>query len=150
MRMLGVKSVKVTNARGFCLEISTAITVVTASRFGKHGFPGFGCYSSQDQDCQSGFMALAGYVCLKHIQLVYPAAISGGRRVADLFAPVLKDLLVVSCYWRHAGLPVSTTQVLCGAIMGIGLFEGKGGVNWRTALKVSLPTPGYVCFFIPT
>jgi sodium-dependent phosphate transporter len=34
MRVLGVKSVKVTNARGFCLEISTAITVVTASRFG--------------------------------------------------------------------------------------------------------------------
>ena len=34
MRVLGVKSVKVTNARGFCLEISTAITVVLASRFG--------------------------------------------------------------------------------------------------------------------
>lgn len=34
MRVLGVKSVKVTNARGFCLEISTAITVVLASRYG--------------------------------------------------------------------------------------------------------------------
>ena len=34
MRVLGVKSVKVTNARGFCLEISTAITVVIASRIG--------------------------------------------------------------------------------------------------------------------
>ena len=34
MRVLGVKSVKVTNARGFCLELSTAITVVVASRFG--------------------------------------------------------------------------------------------------------------------
>jgi hypothetical protein len=41
-------------------------------------------------------------------------------------------------YFCAAGLPVSTTQVLCGAIMGIGLFEGKGGVNWRTALKVCL------------
>jgi hypothetical protein len=34
MRVLGVKSVKVTNARGFCLELSTAITVVVASRYG--------------------------------------------------------------------------------------------------------------------
>ena len=34
MRVLGVKSVKVTNVRGFCLEISTAIVVVVASRFG--------------------------------------------------------------------------------------------------------------------
>lgn len=34
MRVLGVKSVKVTNARDFCLEISTAITVVIASRIG--------------------------------------------------------------------------------------------------------------------
>ena len=37
MRVLGVKAVKVTNARGFCLELSTAITVVTASRFGALG-----------------------------------------------------------------------------------------------------------------
>jgi hypothetical protein len=34
MRVLGVKSVKVTNARGFCLELSTAIVVVLASRYG--------------------------------------------------------------------------------------------------------------------
>ena len=34
MRVLGVKAVKVTNARGFCLELSTAITVVIASRYG--------------------------------------------------------------------------------------------------------------------
>ena len=79
MRVLGVKSVKVTNARGFCLEISAAITVVTASRFGKRCFPGFGCCASQDQDCQNGFMASEGYVFLKHMQLLYPAAISEGR-----------------------------------------------------------------------
>ena len=34
MRVLGVKALKVTNARGFCLELSTAITVVIASRYG--------------------------------------------------------------------------------------------------------------------
>ena len=37
---------------------------------------------------------------------------------------------------RAAGLPVSTTQVLCGAIFAIGLFEGGKGLNWRVALKV--------------
>ena len=35
-----------------------------------------------------------------------------------------------------AGLPVSTTQVLCGALLGVGLFEGAKGVNWRMAAKV--------------
>ena len=39
MRVLGVKAVKVTNARGFCLELSTAITVVIASRYGAHRHP---------------------------------------------------------------------------------------------------------------
>ena len=31
---------------------------------------------------------------------------------------------------------MSTTQVLCGAIFAIGLFEGGKGLNWRVALKV--------------
>jgi sodium-dependent phosphate transporter len=61
MRVLGVKSVKLTNSRGFCVELSTAITVIVASRY---------------------------------------------------------------------GLPVSTTQVLTGAILAVGLFEGVKGVNW--------------------
>ncbi|CAK0780225.1 hypothetical protein CVIRNUC_004976 [Coccomyxa viridis] len=85
MRVLGVKAVKVTNARGFCLELSTAITVVIASRY---------------------------------------------------------------------GLPVSTTQVLCGALLGVGLFEGSKGVNWRMAAKVfsgwvaTLIIAGFVAAFI--
>jgi phosphate/sulfate permease len=29
-----------------------------------------------------------------------------------------------------AGLPVSTTQCLTGALLAIGLFEGFKGVNW--------------------
>ena len=37
---------------------------------------------------------------------------------------------------RVAGLPVSTTQVLCGALFAVGLFEGGKGLNWRMALKV--------------
>ena len=31
---------------------------------------------------------------------------------------------------------MSTTQVLCGAIFAVGLFEGGKGLNWRMALKV--------------
>jgi hypothetical protein len=34
MRVFGVKSVKMTNSRGFCLELATAITVIVASRYG--------------------------------------------------------------------------------------------------------------------
>ncbi|CAL8471759.1 g11301 [Coccomyxa elongata] len=84
MRVLGVKAVKVTNARGFCLELSTAITVVIASRY---------------------------------------------------------------------GLPVSTTQVLSGALLGVGLFEGAKGVNWKLSAKVfggwvaTLIVAGFVAAF---
>ena len=31
---------------------------------------------------------------------------------------------------------MSTTQVLCGALFAVGLFEGGKGLNWRIALKV--------------
>ncbi|KAK9830393.1 hypothetical protein WJX72_011509 [[Myrmecia] bisecta] len=69
IRVLGVKSVKVTNARGFCLELATAITVILASRY---------------------------------------------------------------------GLPVSTTQVITGAVLAVGLFEGAKGVNWRMFARIFL------------
>ncbi len=67
MRVLGVKSVKLTNSRGFVCEWSTALIVVLASRW---------------------------------------------------------------------GLPVSTTQIVSGAILSIGLWEGRRGVNWRVAGKI--------------
>jgi sodium-dependent phosphate transporter len=34
MRVIGVKAVKLSNSRGFCAELSTAITVIVASRYG--------------------------------------------------------------------------------------------------------------------
>ncbi len=36
-----------------------------------------------------------------------------------------------------AGLPVSTTQTITGALLSIGLMEGFKGVNWRSVLRVS-------------
>ena len=35
-----------------------------------------------------------------------------------------------------AGLPVSTTQTVCGALLAIGLMEGLKGVNWWACLRV--------------
>ncbi|GAQ85424.1 phosphate transporter [Klebsormidium nitens] len=66
MQVFGVKSVKLTNSRGFCCELSTAAIVILSSRY---------------------------------------------------------------------GLPVSTTQVLTGAIIAMGLFEGSKGVNWRVMFR---------------
>jgi solute carrier family 20 (sodium-dependent phosphate transporter) len=37
-----------------------------------------------------------------------------------------------------AGLPVSTTQIMTGAVLAIGLFEGAKGVNWRMFAKIFL------------
>lgn len=34
------------------------------------------------------------------------------------------------------GLPISTTQTISGAILAIGLWEGRRGVNWWIALKI--------------
>lgn len=69
LRVLGVDAVKLSNSRGFCAELATAVTVVMASR---------------------------------------------------------------------VGLPVSTTQVITGALFAIGLIEGAKGVNWRVFLKIVL------------
>ncbi len=35
------------------------------------------------------------------------------------------------------GLPLSTTHCQVGATVGVGLLEGKGGVNWRLFLSVA-------------
>eukprot|EP00897_Mesotaenium_endlicherianum_P007314 jgi/Mesen1/6610/ME000034S06060 len=66
MKVLGVKAAKLTNTRGFCAEISTAVVVIVASRY---------------------------------------------------------------------GLPVSTTQIITGAILAIGLFEGARGLNWKVIFQ---------------
>ena len=72
IRVLGVRTVKLSNSRGFCAELSTAITVLVASRY---------------------------------------------------------------------GLPVSTTQVITGALITLGAFEGVKGINWRVLIKVRNPKP---------
>ena len=66
--VLAVRSVKLTNARGFCVELASALTVVLASRF---------------------------------------------------------------------GLPVPTTQVVCGAVVSVGLMEGARGVNYRMVVRMA-------------
>jgi PiT family inorganic phosphate transporter len=36
----------------------------------------------------------------------------------------------------HAGIPVSTTHVIAGSIMGVGTVEGAGNVRWATARTI--------------
>jgi solute carrier family 20 (sodium-dependent phosphate transporter) len=67
--VLAVRSVKLTNARGFCVELASALTVILASRY---------------------------------------------------------------------GLPVSTTQVVCGAVVAVGLMEGARGVNYRMVVRMAV------------
>ncbi len=67
LAVLAVRSVKLTNSRGFVVELATAMTVVLASRL---------------------------------------------------------------------GLPISTTQTVCGALLAMGLMEGSKGVNWRMAARI--------------
>ena len=36
----------------------------------------------------------------------------------------------------HAGIPVSTTHVIAGSIMGVGTVERAGSVRWATARTI--------------
>jgi phosphate/sulfate permease len=45
-------------------------------------------------------------------------------------------VLKYCCVSLGTGLPVSTTQVLTGAILAIGLFEGAKGVNWKMFMRI--------------
>ncbi len=51
IRCLGTTVCKMTAARGFCAEISTAITVAIASRYGAPQHPS-GCLSARSMCCQ--------------------------------------------------------------------------------------------------
>ena len=41
----------------------------------------------------------------------------------------------VIIYGTSKGWPLSTTHCQVGATVGVGLFEGTGGVHWRVLLK---------------
>ena len=143
MRVLGVKSVKVTNARGFCLEISTAITVVIASRIGVASSVFIiDTFATAQGPLLLHFVPAPGPELLERCSCAALAAFASSSSVPVYRVLVImgdasaKTWRVLSLACRVAGLPVSTTQVLCGAIFAIGLFEGGKGLNWRVALKV--------------
>ena len=68
-----------------------------------------------------------------------------GRQGHDAFqceSVGVLDLLIDVSVLRSisaAGLPVSTTQVITGALLAVGLFEGHKGVNIKGFIRVSHP-----------
>ena len=65
-----------------------------------------------------------------------------GVEVAQLtcargFSAELSTAIVVMVA-SYSGLPVSTTQTICGAVVAVGLFEGLRGVNWKVVAKVGI------------
>lgn len=51
---------------------------------------------------------------------------------------LLTDVPVLRCVCA-AGLPVSTTQVITGALLAVGLFQGRKGVNIKGFIRVRHP-----------
>jgi sodium-dependent phosphate transporter len=51
------------------------------------------------------------------------------------FCAEFATAIVVAVASRY-GLPVSTTQTICGALLAIGLTEGLKGVNWWACLRI--------------
>ncbi len=109
-RLLGTKSIKLSNSRGFCLELSTALVVIIAARYGAFEYLGLG--------------GAAVHVC-STIHLCLAVQVSATMSECNLTdgCSLLDSLL--DC----AGLPVSTTHILIGAVTAVGLFEGFRGVN---------------------
>jgi PiT family inorganic phosphate transporter len=65
-----------------------------------------------------------------------------GHRVADLepihgFAAQTTAGTVIYAA-AHFGMPVSTTQVMSGAIMGVGTSRGPRGVRWGVARNIGI------------
>ena len=132
LRVLGVKVAKLSNTRGFCCELSAAIVVLVASRYGEHP-------------------TLASTIMLVKWVIEYTARWWWNafcwwfhKNYLDHFIPnyysydICKSVLKT---WDGAvitGLPVSTTQIITGALITIGLFEGIKGVNWREIAKVHI------------
>jgi solute carrier family 20 (sodium-dependent phosphate transporter) len=67
IEVMGVKMTKISNTRGLCIDMSSAIVVILATNF---------------------------------------------------------------------GLPVSSTQTVTGSIIGVGILDGRSGVNWKLMMKV--------------
>jgi PiT family inorganic phosphate transporter len=44
---------------------------------------------------------------------------------------------LVLFFATHFGIPVSTTHVISGSIMGVGALENAGKVRWITARKIA-------------
>lgn len=130
-----VKTVKVTNARGFCAEIATAITVAVASRYG-------GCADVVEGVSTARFPACADVNALGGPNLPYDntTAESGTHCSLEIGRGI-----ELGAWYHHepqptnhpsAGLPVSTTMTITGGLIGIGCLEGFKGINYKVLFRV--------------
>jgi hypothetical protein len=120
-------NVQLTNARGFCAELATAITVAIASRYGNPPHAAYCRLGQSNTACLAGRQPAACSVCLQVLfscrhEGLWPKCICPPAHTCDVGA----------C----AGLPISTTQTITGGLLAIGLFEGLKGVNWRAVSHV--------------
>ena len=124
-RCLGVQVTKITYARGFCAEFATAIVVAVASRYGGLSAP-----------------LICAVLCTKYRRQSVSnstglsSVVVGLILVAVWHCAEKQRLAGSSTCMFCAGLPVSTTQTVCGALLAIGLMEGLKGVNWWACLRV--------------
>lgn len=118
-RTLGVRVAKITYARGFSAELGTAITVAIASRYGE-------------------MLKLLHHTGISVVHFGKPALRSASKAQMRPPPPEL-GILSHQAKVHTAGLPVSTTQVITGALIAVGLTEGIRGVNWKECFKVDAP-----------
>lgn len=63
-------------------------------------------------------------------------SITKSRQMEGFCAEASAALVLIGT--AHAGIPVSTTHVIAGAIMGVGTVENAKNLRWITARKIVL------------
>lgn len=151
MRVLGVKAAKLTNARGFCVELSTAIVgmccLPAAVRlvFSKQMLLVVWCPPLNDKPewplkLMSQYRSGCIYMTLMGAHLVLHVTLLKLNKVLKRFLNGWHMYALAVMVASYTGLPVSTTQTVTGAIVAMGCFDGIRGVNWKVVAKVRLPS----------
>jgi phosphate/sulfate permease len=117
MATIGEKIAKLTFTRGFSAQIGTALTVLCATQVCL-----FVCCSLFVVRCWL-------FLCLFFLPLTLT--------LMDMLLTYINIIILLSFFiMSQLGLSVSTTHCLIGAITGVALVEGTGGINRETIRKI--------------